>query len=374
MPRRSIPSLEAYDDDTYRLIHLTPDEKNLNEYLYPPKAGQARPSSGARTRSFSVSNIFSSPPNAPKDQRQYDLAPGGLMPNNLADVAGAGLLPMAFREATPVPDHLNVVLTPAHGLGPDVLGPGYEPFVLSTVDPQTHRPQYSDALITKALESIATHNKAVTWLCDTLVAQWEAALFYYHHASAVDQTWQLDPRTPLYLDPALQGQPLLDRLPGLLFLTELYQHGQTHHLLLVTARHELSYLYHKVEHWRKLPLLQRPAYCLNSWDVGLLNARSRSISQWVNREVQGDHAFVTELDYQYGSDLAERYHRTGQWARDVQMIVLELKPCEKPGCTKPIRMTLRGGATRGGTNSIYCDEHTTSRKVSPKPSHTNIVE
>lgn len=371
MPRRPIPSLEAYDDDTYRLIHLTPDEKNLNEYLYPPKVGQARPSSGARTPSFSVSNIFSSAPNAPKDQRQYDLAPGGLMPNNLADVAGDGLLLTTFHPApSAVPHGVNVVLTPMRELGHGGFGQGRDWFALSTVDPQTRRPQYSDALITKALESIAAHNKAVTWLCETLWGQWETALFYYHNASAVNQAWQLDPRTPLYLDPALQGQPL----PTLPFLIQLYQHGQTHHLLLVTARHELSYLYHKVEHWRKLPLLQRPAYCLNSWDVGLLNARSRSISQWVNREVQGDHAFVTELDYQHGSDLAERYHRIGQWARDVQMIVLELEPCGKPGCTKPIRMTLRGGATRGGTNSIYCDEHTTSRKVSPKPSHTNIVE
>jgi hypothetical protein len=367
MPKRSIPSLEAYDDDTYRLIHLTPDEKDLNEYLYPPKVGQARPSKGARTRAFSVSNIFSSPPNAPKDQRQYDLAPGDRMPNNLADVAGAGLLPMAFREATPVPDHVNVVLTPAHGLGPAVLGPGYEPFVLSTVDPQTHRPQYSDALITKALESIATHNKAVTWLCDTLVAQWEAALFYYHHASAVEQSWHFDPRTPLYLDPTLWGQPLLDRVPDLLFLTELYQHGQTHHLLLVTARHELSYLYHKVERWRKLPLLQRPASCLSPWDVGLLTARSRSVPRWINREVlgevHGDHAFVTELDYLHASDLAERYHRIGLWARELQLVVLEVGICPEPGCAKPIRMTLRGGTTRGGRNSLYCDEHTRSRKV-----------
>ncbi len=366
MPKPSIPSLEAYDNDTYRLIHLTPDEKNLNEYLYPPKVGQARPSSGARARSFSVSNIFSSPPNAPKDQRQYDLAPGRLMPNNLADVAGDGLLLTTFHPAPSVVPHgVNVVLTPMHELGHEGFGQGRDWFALSTVDPQTRQPQYSDVLITKALESIATHNKAVAWLCETLWGQWETALFYYHNASTVDQAWQLDPRTPLYLDPALQVQPLPDRP----LLTELYQHGQTHQLLLVTARHELSYLYHKVERWRKLPLLQRPASCLSPWDVGLLTARSRGVPRWINREVlgevHGDHAFVTELEYQHTSDLAERYHRIGQWARELQLVVLEVGKCPEPGCTKPIRMTLRGGTTRGGRNSLYCDEHTRSRKVTP---------
>jgi len=371
MPKRSIPNLASYDPDAYWLVHLEPDYAPLNEYLYPSEAASQGTPIGAHTHPFSVSNVFSSPVNAPEEQHRFDLAPGGnFVLNNLADVSGHGLLPVELNEDPIVPDGVDVVLTPVRQLGMSGFGRSNEWFTLSAVDPQTRRPDHSPVFIQQRQETIAAHNKAVKWLCDVLDGHWEMALFYYHNASVVAQAWQPDPATPLYLDPALQVQPL----PDLPLLTALQEKSQTQHLLLLTARHELSYLYHKVEHWRKLPLLQRPAYCLNSWDVGLLNARSRSVSQWVNREVQGDHAFVTELDYQHGSDLAERYHRIGQWARDVQMIVLELEPCGKPGCTKPIRMTLRGGATRGGRNSIYCDEHTTSRKVSPKPSHTNIVE
>jgi len=369
MPKRSIPNLASYDPDAYWLVHLEPDYAPLNEYLYPSEAASPGTPIGAHTHPFSVSNVFSSPVNAPEEQRQFDLAPGGnFVPNNLADVRGTALLPLEIGEDPIVADGVEIVRTPVRELGMSGFGRGKEWFTLSAVDPQTRRPDHSPVFIQQRQGTIAAHNKAVKWLCDVLGGHWEMALFYYHNASVVAQAWQPDPATPLFLNPHLQVQPL----PDLSFLTGLQGvqgECQIHHLLLLTARHELGYIYQKVEKWRITPITQRPDRCLSDWDLGLLTARSRSIPQWTNRRVKnklGQKGFVSKLEYLHTSDLAERYHRTGEWARNVQMAVLDMGVCKQPGCTNPVRMTLSGGSRNAGGSSMYCDDHTRSRK-SPKP-------
>lgn len=358
--KASIPNLASYDPDGYWLVHLDPDYEHLHTYLYPSEARTDAAPAGAHTAPFSVSNIFSSPLNAPESQRLFDLAPvGTYVPNNLADFSGPELLHVVRGEDPIVPEGQDIVLTPLSNFGLTGFGGGKEWFDLAPVDPQTRRPVYNPALLQQLQERIDNHNGVVDWLCDVVSGHWKMALFRYHNARPAGQDWQPDPGHPLFLEPA--PCPLPDQA----LISELADTRQTHHLLLLTARHELGYIYHKVEQWRKLPLHRRPPCCLSEWDLGLLTARSRSVPQWSNRRVKGSgggHAFVTKLDYKHTSDLAERYHRIGHWARDMQMAVLEVGLCKQPGCTNPIRMTLRGGSTKGGAPSLYCEEHTTSRK------------
>lgn len=360
MPKRSIPNLASYDPDAYWLVHLEPDYAPLNEYLYPSEAASPGTPIGAHTHPFSVSNVFSSPVNAPEEQHRFDLAPGGnFVPNNLADVSGHGLLPIELNEDPIVPDGLDVVLTPVRQLGMSGFGRSKEWFALSAVDPQTRRPEYSPVLLQQRQEVITAHNKAIKWLCDVLDGHWEMALFRYHNTPSLAQAWQVDPGYPLFLNPA--PEPLPDQR----VVAELARLRHTHHLLLLTARHELGYIYRKVEQWRKLSADRRPVGCLSQWDWGLITARSRSIPRWINHPVagtSGEQTMMPKLHHLQTSDLARRYHQIGKWARDVQMAVLDIGVCKQPGCTNPVRMTLRGGSTKGGAPSLYCDDHTTSRK------------
>ena len=91
MPNKSIPSLHP---DLEWLLNMSPDGSNLDAFLNQSKAGEPYRPKGARTEPFSISNVFSSPPEAPVAQRAYDLCPA------LPDKAGDDLLilpPRAHR-------------------------------------------------------------------------------------------------------------------------------------------------------------------------------------------------------------------------------------------------------------------------------------
>lgn len=334
-------SLSPLPPDLAWLIDMEPTLGNVRAYLrgQPP----AWAPQTAHRKSLVLSNIFTSPRGAPGEQLLYDLddVHAALDGNNLADAAGSDLYIWSAAEV-------------ARGLSGHL----------------------SESAWPEVQANYAEEAAKLLWLCEVLGAQWRRALHRYAqdaaHTPADDPRLLGDEERPrdemLFLSPHIQ-------LPDAALITLLSEARSAFDgadrlplLLLLTARHELGYLYSKTNAWSSSSV--PTGSCLTDWDWGLLAARDRAIESWRPRSVlttMGQNVTDVSLHRAAKGDIAHLYNLLTQWVRTVQRTAQRVKVCNKPGCANPVRGRRGGGAKRGGAPSKYCEKHTTSRTYRSLP-------
>ncbi len=341
MSKASLPSLPP---DLEWLLNMSPTYADLATYLNPPDMLLPTIPANAHNRPFSISNIFTSPLNVPDDHRAFDLAPGRLMPNNYANVSGRGLLIAKLDEDPIVPEGTDFFLTPTEGFGG-----GKDWFVLSAVNPETRRPDHSPAFIDQREKALVTHNRVVNWLCETIEGQWESAFWLYQ-----GQLFLLGPEhRRLFLSPRLPT------LPDPSLIEDLRQEGKTHHIFLLTVRHELGHIYEAVKAWHnRVPEDGFPDpndKCLTPFQVGLMSARARGRHYWklgpsADRLARPrDDALVEALVPQ--CDLSRLYYELYQWCKAAYEATLAPPKCKREDCVNTARLRVDGKGWQQ-----YCSE------------------
>jgi len=135
--------------------------------------------------------------------------------------------------------------------------------------------------------------------------------------------------------------PNLAPLPSMDFINNLREKCLTHHLFLLTARHEIGYLYHKVLEWcgeaSRIGKWEQVPYGLGSGDLGLLAARARGyrdcITAVAGGEYRQDRTDAPKRQLRPDSDLAGLYELFLEWYEKVYLIVARARICKLDGCT-----------------------------------------
>lgn len=313
MPINSVPDLPALHPELCWLFSLKPTQEELERYTHRMPLPAEAPAGADRW--FTISNIFASPTDAPRMRKSYDWIRSGC----LANAEGTALLTIWADDVDECPE--------------------------------SERRDYQ------------RHKQDVWRVCSDLCLVWEAALDTYEGGEAAPE---LD-RARLHLEPHVS-------LPSPELIRALYAVYNTWSLLLITARHELGYLYRKVEDWHKqactLPELSMdilPA-CLDHWDLGLLSARTRGYLF-----VEPGHAdsAVRAADYlapirrtdapcrrlSPDSSLAMLYWHFRNWYEYVYYATVNARKCNSRGCPR----LAKGWGGVGPVPSL-CGEHTKAHK------------
>ena len=305
------------DPDLLWMLKLKPTHDNFNwqgRFLCarPPRATDAPLGIAYQ---FRISNIFAGVPQA---WSEYDYVMGG----RLANAAG---LDLRYR---PLPD--------------------------------------PDAWPAEACMASAERRELVHAVCSDLLGVWSVALLCYHrphlykHIGGIAEHDRL--LRPLYFQPRIS-------LPDRALIHRLRDELDTWGLMLLTARHELGYLWRKVTLWQQ----HRARPWLDEWDWGLITVRQRAQLLWVPGQVYATAGNVEAPTARprSPSDLAGLYASLGEYAAAVHAQALEVRPCTKKlpdgsECGNPVLPRRGSGPTNGGRAFWYCKKHTTSRRH-PRP-------
>lgn len=212
-------------------------------------------------------------------------------------------------------------------------------------------------------QAFATHRTQVEHLCVGIAGLWKVAFDYFsapapHPCPRLSPSFRCD--DPSQHDAwALHLEPHVS-LPDQSLIEQLTRDCQTLHLLLLTARHELGYIYSKAQEWR-LRAHDRgyPAgddLFLHTYDWMLLAARARG-HRYITavpgpteidgqREQRGDVPVERFLPV---SNLTLLYWQMEQWCKQVYATTVKIAKCER--CHAPLP------ASKGpGRPPKYCED------------------
>jgi hypothetical protein len=297
-------------------------EENLDAYL----KGEGGPD-GAHAAPFSVRNVFTG---SPESHNEHDLAwrdyPVSLNGRGGGDLLCWDIIPNAPHGYRMVVDHCD----PGHGQGSD---PSVK--VMHSI-PASSSAEPADPYWLDYLALHTQHNHDVGQLCDLIGQRWETAHALYNG----DMQPQGDKyRESLYLIPTCQ-------LPSQQLMQKLVKERRTHHLLLLTARHELGHFCLLVEQWwdatqearRTLGVLPDG---VDKAERGRLVARARLQEHATTGPAQnGRMDLRTDLpqrEFQPDSDLQELYKLALDWyEQEVFLLAAQIRVCGNEGCRKAL--------------------------------------
>jgi hypothetical protein len=207
----------------------------------------------------------------------------------------------------------------------------------------------------------AQRRELVQAVCNDFAVAWDEGLLCYDHPGVYNHVGGIpdepEVRRPLYFEPHVS-------LPDRALIHLLRDELDTCGLALLTARHELGYLWRKVTLWHQ----DHTRPWLDEWDWGLITVRQRAQSLWVPGQVYavaGNVEAPTARPW-YPSDLARLYASLGEVVAAMYAQALEVRRCEKKlpdgtKCGNPVPPRRGSGPTNGGRAFSYCEKHTTSR-------------
>jgi hypothetical protein len=218
-----------------------------------------------------------------------------------------------------------------------------------------------DAWPAEARMASAESRELVHAVCNDFAVAWGVGLLCYDHPGIYDHVGGIPdepavPR-PLYFEPHIS-------LPDRTLIHRLRDELDTWGLMLLTARHELGYLWLKAKQWCQ----DHTRPWLDEWDWGLITVRQRAQSLWVPGKVYAVAGNVEAPTVRpwYPSDLAGLYASLGEVAATVYARALGVRQCKKilpdgSQCLDPVPPRRGSGPTNGGRGFSYCEKHTTSR-------------
>ncbi len=292
-------------DSLREIIELSPTRQALDDYL----AGK-----GPRF----ISNVFSSSLSAPAAQREYDLFPVPVLP----DAIGDDLLPIA---PPPPPHWLMDTRSISAGTTIVRLEPPPPHWLMDTTRPSEGTVAFvrSDVAREDAQARCAERLRLVDALCTGLAIEWQHTLALYR-GEIQPETW---PWKKLYLVPSQIKQPSAE------LITELAHDLQAHHLLLLTARHELGYLHSKVNNWCARGGVDPDDKALGQADLARIAARTRAATRYQTApavdQYRGPRADAPAIAYSVADGLPHLYQQFYRWWEDVYDAVTAPRRCRQ---------------------------------------------
>ncbi len=337
-----IPSLPSLHPDLQWLINMEPTVENLEDYYLgacPPWVP-----AGTHADFLTISNVFACSYGAPFEQALYDI---------FVDALYAGYRSPRREFYT---DEERIKLTIA---------------LLDQRYPQKSHAERRE-MAEKSLIERKDTSIAVTIACSLiLVNYWKETLQQYNSPPKPldlslirnpEEEWSLyyDKMDPPVLVPMVLFQPHVS-LPTLDVIEALASEAATESLMILTARHELGYLYRKVQQWHnvasKLDRWEHVPNGLSSKDLGLLAARARGYSSYTvgpaGGEYRQDRVDAPTRRLLPESDLAALYGHFIGWYEEVYPLVTRARTCKLEGCTA----LLPPYSGSGRPQEFCCAEH-----------------
>lgn len=224
-------------------------------------------------------------------------------------------------------------------------------------------------------EEIQAFNNKIEGVCSGLTHAWEAA-FEHYSPQWKQRIQELErdalPEYPIDLSGWGRGGLYLDPHPTLPhpdLISSLCRESDLPQLIVLTARHELGYLYRKIERWRALGDRVGTALPLSTWDWSLLAARAGYVSGWdpsVVRDPTLGYVAVPIPSMTPQTTLGALYAHLGEFAATLQRDRLQVRTCQT--ITDGMRCGAPVPAYEGaGPPYKHCAKHSRSRKNRTPP-------
>jgi len=347
------PRLPDLSPDLHWLIHMPPIRKALDEYYYGFPQNWV-PAGAHKDRMFTTSNIFASALASPPEQSAYDL----IIDYETAD-----------KDYTCTPSWEDVLT-----LEREVTEEQAQVFAVN--HPEKTHDEWLGVLGSISGECQEFFSRQNITPCHALANYWCCTLERYQRQphpvfspSANHGVQPLDLGTrpwaqeyigewPTFRTPHTLFDPHVS-LPRRKLIEELRTEYATHHLMLLTARHELGSIYEEVRAWSarvdERGGLDPRDTCLMPWQAGLLSARARGRRSWALGPASDalhrrrDDNPVEKVDTQ--CDLSRLYHQLFTWCKATYDAAIAPPLCKRAGCERTTRPRADGRGWRP-----YCSD------------------
>lgn len=323
----STPSLPDLPPNMSWLIHMDPTRDALDAYLagHPPAGTYL----GPHTKAFTITNVFTADPGLSRAAR-YSLlsAPSSTDALEVSSPGHRTLMTEAYSDDDII---FTIDFTHPHK------------FLDGTPTHLTEKdfPTTVGASVERVHREYQAHKEDIWAACQQVHALWLAALIRYGVSARPPQKlW----RIPEYLEDAPCHNPLVldphGALPTVTLLDELCLGYCLGELLLLTARHELGYIYLRAKAWydraHERGFADPDDLFLDRETWELLSARAGGYRYWTTQAI-ADDALRTRRDapvdaFEPVSDLARLYGEMGTWCKEVYAAVVSPRHCQRNGC------------------------------------------
>ncbi len=356
MPTTSLPDLPA---DLHRLIHMEPTREALREFLHPTSPAHI---GGART--FTVSNLYGFPYGFPRVTTVIPLYISTSWAQDYRDEMLDVHIPDYDQIARQAEDRLDKTF----GVGRDYLSPMMTEFCVPCVQrhggtfPST-RAESINVEVQMAKNSYERRRREIAEACSHFGVQWLIAF----HMVTTAELKKREPHMSVRLE-VLQLYPHLS-LPNSALIEDMRRNLDLRGLIVLTARHELGYIYLKAREWHQWIQEGQDSLAdvtfLNQVDWDRINARIRVVPYiQCTPAKDNDHRLRSDTPVdtpKYPSDLARLYSEMAEWCKSVYESLFKPQTCQV--CAKPFWQKQRG---RPRCFCPTCSRQVDSKKSTPR--------